>query len=405
MKLAEYLRQAQQLKHQDRTAAIAFLEQSLHVSLSENTEVATSITTRILLDLAGELICTKQPQLLQKAEILIQQAEDRLNQSLDVNQEEIAYLLYAKALMTLTLREFGEIREVLPTLEIAYEAYGNLIEGQTQTDDLFGQYYLQINDFPSALNHFERSLSLRLESENECAIAQSYIHLGQFYLVSGDINQAESLFQNALDIAITNSHQLLQLQAIKGLAKVAIAQAQWQSAISLIKDTISLLQEPIDTIELGYLYCDIAEALLGDRQIEESLICIRMQVLPRFRDYEYTRGIAIAKHLRGRIYIHRLQEGLDTLDEDAIETAEDSLLDASMTFEQFGMMVNYAKCLYDLACLYQLCNSSHLQYQYQGKSLRSLELSLSVLDQLGLSNTQLASQVEKMLNQAMHGRF
>ena len=55
-------------------------------------------------------------------------------------------------------------------------------------------------------------------------------------------------------------------------------------------------------------------------------------------------------------------DGLDSLYEDAIETAEDSLLDASLSFEQFGMMYEYAKSFYDLACLYQLCGSSQFQY-------------------------------------------
>lgn len=349
-----------------------------------------------------QLIITKQSGSLERAKNLIQEAGDRLNQNPDINQESIAYSHYVKALLAI---ELGEYLDVLQTLQFAYTTYDNIREGQALTDDLTGQYYLQTNDFQSALIYFERSLSVRLEMDDECAIAQSYIHLGQFYLVSGDTNQAASLFQNALDIALINTDQFLQLQAIKGLAKVALAESQWQSAITLLKDVIPSLQEPIDTIELGYLYCDLAESLLDDRKIEESLLCVRVQVLPRFRDHQYLRGIAIAKHLRGRIYIHRLQEGLDILDQDGIETAEDSLLDASITFEQFGMMLNYAKSLYDLACLYQLCNSSHLQYQYQGKSLRSLELALSVLDQLGLSNTQITSKVEAMLHQAMRGSF
>ncbi|MCA6589573.1 MAG: hypothetical protein IM531_08220 [Pseudanabaena sp. M090S1SP1A06QC] len=46
-----------------------------------------------------------------------------------------------------------------------------------------------------------------------------------------------------------------------------------------------------------------------------------------------------------------------------------------------------------------------MKYQYQSKSLRSLELSLSVLEQLGLGNSQFASQVEELLNQAMRGNF
>jgi len=204
---------------------------------------------------------------------------------------------------------------------------------------------------------------------------------------------------------LANSDNFLRSQTLKGLAKVAIAESQWQEGITLLKEAISLLPEPVDTIEIGSLYCDLAEALLGDQQVEESLICIRVEVLPRFRDSQYLKGIAIAKHIRGRIYIHRLLDGRVSLDDNEIETAEDSLLDASIAFEQLGMMYDYAKSLYDLACLYQICSSSQVQYQYQGKSLRSLELSLSVLDQLGMSHSKLATQVEAMLNQVMRGSY
>jgi tetratricopeptide (TPR) repeat protein len=368
------------------------------------------MTARILLDLAIELMATKQPENLKRASKLVQQAGRTLHQThqnlktknLELDPEHEAYLLYVQAILAL---ELGELRGVLNILQGAYTAYGNNLEGQTLIDDAIAHYYLKVGDLPSALMHFERSLSLRLESTNECAIAKSYAYLGQLYLLSGDINQANSLFQNTLDIALANADNSLRLLALKGLGKVAIAKHQWQTAIATIKDAICLLKEPIDSIEIGHLYCDLAEALLGDRQIEDSLICIRINALPRFREFQYQTGIAIAKHLRGRIYVHRLLDGLDSLDEDAIETTEDSLLDAAMGFEQLGMMSNYAKVLYDLACLYQLCSNSQYQYQYQGKALRSLELALSVLDQLGMSNSQLSSQIEGMLNQVMRSSF
>jgi tetratricopeptide (TPR) repeat protein len=403
MKLAEFLIQGQHLRQQDRTLAIAYFEQCLqNTNTGENVEEDPSTAIRVLLDLAVELIATKQSESLQRAQALVQQAGEALNQNPDHDHEQKAYLLYVRAILAL---ELGELGDVLHVLEMAYETYSNSREGQSLVDDAIGQYYLQINDIQSALMSFERSLSARLEIEDECTIAKSYVHLGQLYLASGDINQAASLFQSTLDIALANSDNFLRLQAIKGMVKVAIAESQWQLALELSKDAISLLKDPVDAIEIGYIYCDLAEALLGNRQVEESLICIRVNVLPRFRDYQYLRGIAIAKHIRGRIYVYRLLDGLDSLDEDAIETAEDSLLDASLSFEQFGMMYEYAKSLYDLACLYQLCGSSQFQYQYQGKSLRSLELSLSVLDQLGMSHTQFASQVEAMLNKVMRGSF
>ncbi len=403
MKLAEFLMQGQQLRQQDRTSAIAYFEQCLQNTNTDANSVGDMGTkARVLLDLAVELIATKQPEQLQRSKLLVQQAGDILNQSLETSREQTAYLLYVRAILAM---ELGDLRDVLPTLQAAYEAYGNHQEGQALTDDAIGHYYIKISDYSSALVSFERSLSVRLESNDKSEIGKSYAHLGQLYLLSGELKQANSLFQNALDLAIDRSDNFLRLQSLKGLSKIALAESQWQNAIALIKDTITLLKEPVDSIEIGYLYCDLAEALLGNRQTEESLICIRINVLPRFRDFQYSRGIAIAKHLRGRIYVHRLLEGLDSLDEDAIETAEDSLLDASMAFEQFGMMYDYAKTLYDLACLYHLCSSSQFQYQYQGKALRSLELSLSILDQLGLGNSYLASQVEVLLNQAMRGSF
>ena len=413
MELAEFLVQGQQLRQQNRTSAIAYFEQCLQ-NVSDNSDQDLIMTARTLLDLAIELMATKQPQNLKRATKLVQQAGNALHHNfkteslaldLELDNEHEAYLLYAQGILAL---ELGELRDVLNILQGAYAAYGNNLEGQSLIDDAIAHYYLKVGDLQSALMHFERSLSVRLEIEDESAIAKSYAYLGQLYLLSGDINQANSLSQNTLDIALVNADNSLRLLALKGLGKVAIAEHQWQTAIATIKDAICLLKEPIDSIEIGHLYCDLAESLLGDRQIEDSLICIRINALPRFRDYQYQTGIAIAKHIRGRIYVHRLLDGLDSsLDEDAIETAEDSLLDAAMGFEQLGMMSNYAKVLYDLACLYQLCSNSQYQYQYQyqGKALRSLELALSVLDQLDMSNSQLASQVEGMLNQVMHNSF
>ena len=373
MKLAEFLHQGKQLRRQGRTSAIAYFEQCLQSTTDTNEEGGG--TVRILLDLALDLIETRQPESLQRGENLIQQAAEKLEQNPSFDDEQKAYLLYVQARLAIAL---GELTDVFQILQNAYELYHQNPQGQSLIDDAIGEHYLQINDPQLALNHFERSLALRLESQDECAIAKSYTYLGKLYLAIADIPQAISLYQNALEIALTNEDRDLQLQSLKGLAKAALAEQQWQTAIDLCKDAIALLQEPVDTIEIGYLYCDLSEALLGDRQIESSLLCVRSEVLPRFRDYQYQKGIAIAKHLRGRIYVNRLLEGLDSLDEDAIETAQDSLLDASMGFEELGMMLDYAKTLYDLACLYQLCSNSPFQYQYQGKALRSLELSLSV---------------------------
>jgi len=354
-----------------------------------------------------ELMATKQQDAIYRAKSLINQAKDTLEQDFTASpaqdsplqQENLAYLLYVQAILSVSI---GEMSTALDQLQGAYNIYIgiNHSEGQSLIDDTLGQYHLQHFNSQLALSHFERSLSLRLEGE-EREIALSYIHLGCLFLFTNELEQSASLFGNALEIAIANTNEYLRRQALKGLIKIAIARHEWAEAIALLKDVIGLLKEPADAIEIAYLYGDLAESLLGKDQLEESLICVRIQVLPRFRDFQHSQGIAIAKHLRGRIYMQRLAVGLDALDEDAIETAEDSLIDASIGFEQSGMMFEYAKSLYDLASLYQLCSNSQFQYQYQGKSLRSLELSLSVLSQIGLGDGELATKVDALLDQVM----
>lgn len=404
MRQAGFLIQSRQLPQQDRTSTIADLEQSLR---SSETGENSRDSFPILLGLAVELMATRQQDSIHRAKALIRQAKELLEQDFIsspaqaslFHQQNLAYLLYVQAILSLST---GEMSTALDQLQGAYNIYTDIhdLEGQSMVDDTLGQYHLQHYNSQLALAHFERSLSLRLERE-ERVIALSYIHLGCLYFFTNELNQSSSLFNSALEMAIANADEYLKRQALKGLIKIAISRQEWTAAIAMLKDVICLLKEPADTIEIGYLYCDLAESLLGNNQVEDSLICIRIQVLPRFRDFQHSRGIAIAKHLRGRIYVQRLSVGLDALDADAMETAEDSLIDASIAFEQFGMMFEYAKSLYDLASLYQLCSSSQLQYQSQGKSLRSLELALSVLEQIGSGDSELATKVDALLDQVM----
>jgi hypothetical protein len=74
-------------------------------------------------------------------------------------------------------------------------------------------------------------------------------------------------------------------------------------------------------------------------------------------------------------------DGLVSLNEETIEIAEDYLLEASLLFEQHKMMKHYALTLSEMARLYNICANTQYQFQYQGKSLRSLELAMAILDQ------------------------
>jgi tetratricopeptide (TPR) repeat protein len=409
--IQEQQEQLQIKVQQSRTIAIANLEASLQKA-TESASVQSSIEQfveyiNLNLSLALELTATRQPPSLKRAKELTQTVAIALqanseNAGMSAFGQLAAHWQYVEAVLAL---ESGNNQGVLSHLESACQGYLDCGLDIASVHDLFGHYYLRTNDFGEALLNFERSLKVRMETHQGAGIGKSYANLGEWYLTVAEIGQAEQLFQNALDLALTVGDHNLRLQALSGLAKVAIAESRYADAIAMIEDAIPQLQEPAYAVDLGYWYCDLTKALLGIGKVEESLICMRINVLPCFREFNNQRGMAIARQLRGRIYTRRMLEGLDVLDEEAIETAEDSLLDASFSFEQMGMMLDYAKALYDLACLYQLSSGSHFYYQYQGKSLRSLELVVSILEKINLGEHPLAQKADQMLMQVLQSKF
>jgi tetratricopeptide (TPR) repeat protein len=165
------------------------------------------LKARILLDLAAELITTRQSAALIRANSLLQKVADLFDRAnLDIPNEQRAYLIYVQGMLVL---ESGDVSSVLGLLRSAHEAYGDNLEGQSLVNDAIGQYYLRINDTSSALESFEKSLTVRLDSGQDCDIGISYAHLGQLYLLSGDLSQASGLFDNTLDMAIVNANNFL----------------------------------------------------------------------------------------------------------------------------------------------------------------------------------------------------
>ncbi|MEE3718277.1 hypothetical protein V2H45_16175 [Tumidithrix elongata RA019] len=399
MQSAELLEQGQLLRRQDRASAIHYFEKWLNIADERTDRLALATAS---MELALELIEISQPEGLLRANSLLQKAEDLLKNYPSNCDRQKAYLHYCQGIWAL---KQNNLADGISLLQAAYQTYEQIndLEGLALTDDALGKYYATIGDFQTALFHLERSLSLRQELDDEHAKAISFGHLGRIHLQIEELDPVEDLFQTSLEIGLAYEDEVLRIQALSGLAQLAIARSQWQLAIAMIQEALDLTQEPLDTKRVAYLSLDFAEALLGDDRLEDSLKSIDLEVMPRFVKLQDKVGIAVAKRMRGRILYRRLLDGLDTLEEDTIEIAEDTLLDASMLFEQAKMPQEYAKTLYDLAFLYQLCLNSRFKYQYQGKSVRSLELALNVLEQYNQGNTRLASQMEAMLMHAMGG--
>lgn len=395
MQLAKLLEQGRKQQQQNRSEAIACFEECMQKAEAYGDQLlfATAAT-----EFALELIETGQLSLLHKAKGLLLKAASAL---LNNNSEyllELAYIFYAKGILEF---QQGNFVDGLLSLQSAYRSYGDHRQGLSLTDDALGRYYTAIGDFQNALFHLERSLLYRKEQNLDREQGVSYAHLGQLNLQMEHYEQAKDYFEQSLDIALGESDNYLRLQALMGLSQVAIAQEEWEQASILLSDAVELIQEPLDTLKAAYLYKDTAEALLGYGKVQAAQECLETEVSLRFEQLQDKRGLAVTKHLRGKILTRRLMDGLDALSEETIEVAEEQLLDASIIFEQQGMSQDYARTLYDLSCLYNLCSNTKYSYQYQGKSVRSLELALNVLAQFDSSSTNLSTKIEALLNQFM----
>jgi tetratricopeptide (TPR) repeat protein len=403
MQLAELLEKGHSLRQHDRASLIPYFEKWI-AEVNEQSDAIALVTA--LTELALELMEIGQPEGVTRAKLLMQQAGSYLKSQSksDSGNYDIqkAYLLYAQGLWELKHHNFDRSLACFQAAYQLYEVNADL-RGQALADDALGLYYMTVGEFQNALVHLERALGYRQELDDEHSKAISFGNLGRFYLLIDQLEPVEDLCQTSLEIGLTEQDELLQILALTGLAQNAIAHAQWQTAIGKVQSALKLTQEPLDTLRIAELSLHLAEAFLGAEQMDDSLRTIDREVMPRFRDLQNKAGIAAGKRIKGRIFYQRLILGFDSLEEDTIERAEDFLLDAAMLFEQEKMPIEYAKTLYDLAYLYQLCLNSRFKYQYQGKSVRSLELALNALQNFNRGDSRLANQIDAMLLQAMGG--
>jgi tetratricopeptide (TPR) repeat protein len=397
MELTTFIQQHQLMCRKERYKVNSFLTDVIAQADGANKSMLGAVAR---MELALSLIDTRQNNSLNKAEELLQQAEFLLKKGRATTSQE-GYLSYCRGMLKF---ESSDMANALLHLQNAYIEYTDDLLYQAIVDDGMGKYYAEIGDFQKALFHFERALINRTDSHDEHNSGNSYKNLGRLQLRFNNLEIAEEYFQQSLQIALIYEDELLRLQSLIGLEEVALATGRYQDSKTLIGDALQIVHSPIDDYRIAFLYRDLAEALLGNGEVEESYKCLESEVMPRFQALKSSRGIAIAKRVKGRIKLYRLIHTIDEVSENAVENTQDILLDAAMVFEQQGMTQEYARTLYDLAGLYNLCtNHSTLFFQYQGKMVRSLELALSVLEQFEVGNDHLISEIENALNQAMSG--
>ncbi|HAN45024.1 MAG TPA: hypothetical protein DCQ32_00510, partial [Cyanobacteria bacterium UBA8156] len=351
---------------------------------------------RSLVQIALLFIETGQLALQQRAKTLLLRAEALLShppcQQAKVYRAEVAWLMYGRGLLYIWQRNFVD---ALVHLRAANRAFGDNAQGLSIVDDGLGRYYAALNDFHAALFHFERSLARR--SPNNPDRLLSLVLLGHLHQQSYLHDRAEVYYQQALALAEDLGEVDLKLQVWAGLGRVAAARRNWEWARQCTRTALAGRTSPYELQQAAYLYLNLAEIELGEGNCERAQTLVEGDAAPRFEALTSAVGWAHVNRMMGCILTQRLTQQTDW-DSQLAETAEDYFLDASMTFEEQGLVAPYALTLHDMAELYRLTAQRQNVPNDTGKAIRALGLGLSVLEKAPQKATSLSFKLEVLLN-------
>ncbi len=383
----------QRLGTLDRATAIAQAEAAVQ-RLSPSAEPIPLV--RGLAKLALLWIETGQTALQQRAKTLLLRGEALLShpprQQAKAYRDEIAWLMYGRGLLYIWQRNFVD---ALVHLRAASRAFGDNAQGLSMVDDGLGRYYAALNDFHAALFHFERSLARRLPNDPDRLI--SWVLLGHLHQQSYLHDRAEVYYQQALALAEDLGEIDLKLQVWAGLGRVAAARRDWEWARQCTRTALAGRTSSYELQQAAYLYLNLAEIELGEGNCDRAQTLVEGDVAPRFEALNSAVGWAHVNRTMGCILTQRLQQQTGW-DAQLAETAEDYFLDASMTFEEHGLVAPYALTLHDMAELYRLTAERRKSPDERGKALRALGLGLSVLEKAPQKATSLSFKLEVLLN-------
>ncbi|MFQ3679363.1 MAG: tetratricopeptide repeat protein [Pseudanabaenaceae cyanobacterium] len=383
----------QRLGTLDRAKAIAQAEAAVQNLRSTEEPL---LLVRALVQLALLWIETGQGALQQRAKTLLLRAEALLSHPLrsqvKAYRTEGAWLMYARGVRYSWQRNFVD---ALVHLRASGRACGDDAQGLCMVDDGLGRYYAALNDFHAALFHFERSLARRSPSHPDRLI--SLVLLGHLHQQSYLHDRAEVYYQQALALAEELGEIDLKLQVWAGLGRVAAARCNWEWAEQCIRAALAGRTGAYELQQAAYLYLDLAEVALGRGDCDRAQTLVEGDAAPRFEALASRVGWAHVNRMMGCILTQRLhqQSGWDT---QLAETAEDYFLDASMTFEEQGLVAPYALTLHDMAALYHLSAQRQNAPSNTGKAIRALGLGLGVLEKAPQKATSLSFKLEVLLN-------
>ncbi len=288
----------------------------------------------------------------------------------------------------------------------------NLLQTPTTTDDQelqglisnhLGQCLSLTHQFAEAQKHYDRATALL--SPESFYLGFNYIHLGEMALFMQNFDKAEEAAQNALEIAIQTEDQLLRFRALVLLTQIALRRNQMEVAAALIEDAQPLIDLETDHLEVVTLLLLQLEHLCRSGEVSGAL-SFWEHISPRLSLVNNWQIKQQAKYLEGLLGIGKISEGLVNLNEDVIENLEDIFLEVALAYEERQMYSHQALVLLDMAALYSFAIKLPTPYEFQGKSIRSVEQAGVLLEKVGLKQTKLGHEIDRiydrMLDQLSH---
>lgn len=374
----EMLEEGRMLRQQDRGSALHYYEQQMQkAAISHDRELwlASSLT------LAWELLESGQ--------------NDRglIAQTVSVANPDYPYLILAQGRFLMAEGKFLEAIRLLQT-----PTKSDDLELQGLISDALARCFSITHQFDQAQAHFDRATALL--SPHSFYLGFVSIHLGEMELFKQNFDYSEDHAQNALELSMQTEDNLLRFNALVLLTKNSLRRHRFDTARALIEDSQALVDPETDLLEVITLSLLEMEASCHDEDLPSVLPLWEYTVsrLPELNDWQTQQQ---ANHLEGKIGLGKIEAGLVNLDEEGLEKLEDIFLDVALNYEEQQIYSCQALVLLDIARLYSFGIRLPTPYQFQGKSIRSVEQAGELLKQVGLQETNLGREIEQLYDRML----
>ncbi len=127
---------------------------------------------------------------------------------------------------------------------------------------------IRAQDRESAAQCFEESLRFARETNEKWILAFSLWNIGENELYLKNLSEAQRLLDECLEINQSLGDRMLQNEALRALGEISEAKQEYQRAVELYKESLSIVQELQDITNISVLYFNVGRAsqLAGDNE-------------------------------------------------------------------------------------------------------------------------------------------